>query len=147
MLSQTAEYALRAVLFLAERHEPGPVRVEEMAAALGIPANYLSKTLATLVRARVLTSLRGPHGGFALAVAPRDLSLLRVIAPFDRIVERRHCLLGKPECSDHSACAAHHAWKETSEKVAHFFRTTTIADIRRKPGSPSRSASRPRRTA
>ena len=133
MLSQTAEYALRAVLYLAERGQPGPVNVEEMADALGIPANYLSKTLQVLVRARVLTSLRGPHGGFQLAIAPEDLPLMRVVAPFDAIVERRRCLLGRPECSDRHPCAVHDRWKATAEKVAHFFRTTTVADVRGTP--------------
>ena len=131
MLSQTAEYALRAVLYLAEQPHGRPVRVDEIGDALGIPANYLSKTLATLVRSGVLGSLRGPHGGFRLAVAPEDLPLLHVVAPYDDIGTRRHCLLGNPECSDHGACSAHHAWKETSSHVERFFRTTTVADIRR----------------
>ena len=148
MLSQTAEYALSAVLFLAERGDGRPVRVEEIGAALGIPANYLSKTLATLVRARVLSSMRGPHGGFQLAVAPEDLPLIKVVAPFDRLLERRHCLLGRPECSDRTACAAHHQWKQTADTVAAFFRTTTVADIKGPPDKTARSASRtPRRTA
>lgn len=130
MLSQTAEYALRAVLYLAERGHPGAVPVDEIADALGIPANYLSKTLQVLARGRVLSSLRGPHGGFQLAVAPEDLSLMRVVAPFDPIVETRRCLLGRPECSDRNPCAAHDKWKATAEKVAHFFRSTTVADVR-----------------
>jgi len=63
MLSQTAEYALRAVLFLADRPNGQPVRVEEIGGVLGMPSAYLSKILNTLVRARILTSLRGRHGG------------------------------------------------------------------------------------
>jgi len=145
MLSQTAEYALRAVLYLAEQPHGRPVRVDEIGDALGIPANYLSKTLATLVRLRVLASLRGPHGGFRLAVAPEDLPLMQVVAPFDDIAARRHCLLGNPECSDHDSCAAHHAWKRTSEQVEHFFRTTTVADIR--PAPAPAPAARGRRAA
>jgi Rrf2 family protein len=154
MLSQTAEYALRAVLYLAEQPHGRPVRVDEIGDALGIPANYLSKTLATLVRLRILASLRGPHGGFRLAVAPEDLPLMQVVAPFDDIAARRHCLLGNPECSDQHSCAAHHAWKRTSEQVEHFFRTTTVAAIRRVPAAPAPRArrgaattSRSRRTA
>ncbi|MEK7667719.1 MAG: Rrf2 family transcriptional regulator [Gemmatimonadota bacterium] len=135
MLSQTAEYALRAVLYLAEQPHGRPVRVDEIGDALGIPANYLSKTLNALVRSRVLASLRGPHGGFRLAVAAEDVSLMQVVAPFDDIAARRHCLLGNPQCSDHQGCAAHHAWKHTSEQVERFFRSTTIADIRRRPSA------------
>lgn len=136
MLSQTAEYALRAVLYLAEQPHGRPVRVDEIGDALGIPANYLSKTLHALVRSRVLASLRGPHGGFRLAVAAEDVPLTHVVAPFDDIAARRHCLLGNPQCSDRQGCAAHHAWKETSDQVERFFRSTTIADIRPKPSAP-----------
>lgn len=132
MLSQTAEYALRAVLYLAEQPHGRPVRVEEIGAALGLGPAYLSKTLGTLVRSGVLGSLRGPHGGFRLAVAPEDLPLMRVVAPFDDVGSRRHCLLGNPECSDQYACSAHRAWKETSAQVEKFFRLTTVAELRRK---------------
>lgn len=140
MLSQTAEYALRAVLYLADRPNGQPVRVEEIGGVLGMPSPYLSKILNTLARARILTSLRGRHGGFQLAVAPEDLPLLKVVAPFDTIVERRHCLLGRSDCSDRAACAAHAAWKQTAEQISHFFRTTTVADIR---GTPQQLATPP----
>ncbi len=131
MLSQTSEYALRAVLFLADREAKGPVRVAEMAKALGIPRNYLSKTLHALVRVGVLTSGRGPAGGFRLARAPHQLPLGAVVAPFDALTRRRQCLLGRPQCTDAQACAAHNAWKSASEHVADFFRSTTVADLLR----------------
>ncbi len=67
MLSQTAEYALRTVLYLAARQGDGLFRVSEIAEELGIPQNYLSKTLHILARAGVLHSSRGKHGGFRLA--------------------------------------------------------------------------------
>jgi Rrf2 family protein len=146
MLSQTAEYALRAVLYLAEQPHGRPVRVEEIGAALGIAPAYLSKTLGTLVRSGVLGSLRGPHGGFRLAVAPEDLPLNRVTGPFDDVGSRRHCLLGNPECSDDHACGAHHAWKQTAAQVERFFRSTTVADLRRTPAKKARQP-RPRRIA
>jgi Rrf2 family protein len=144
VLSQTAEYALRAVLYLAERTAGPPVRVGEMAEALDIPQNYLSKTLHALVRTGVLRSLRGPSGGFSLARPAGRVSLLAIVRPFDRIESRRSCLLGRPVCSDRGACAAHQAWKKTSEQVATFFRATTIADLLGShptflPPSPARS--------
>ena len=147
MLSQTAEYALRAVLYLAEQPHGRPVRVEEIGGALGIAPAYLSKTLGALVRAGVLGSLRGPHGGFRLAVAPKDLPLARITGPFDEVGSRRHCLLGNPECSDEHACGAHRLWKETAAKVERFFRTTTVADLLRRKASKKAHAPRPRRIA
>jgi len=129
MLSQTAEYALRAVLHLAQHGAARPVRVGEMAAALRIPHNYLSKILHQLARDGVLASLRGKTGGFQLAVPPERLALTTVIQPFDRVDERRRCLLGRPQCSDRTACAAHTRWKEVADTLAQFFRDTTVADL------------------
>lgn len=129
MLSSTAEYALKAVLYLANHAEEQPVRVGDVAEALGIPRNYLSKILHELARDGVLSSSRGKHGGFQLAHPPEELSLLTVVQRFDRIAEERSCLLGRPQCSDRHACAAHWRWKAVSEQVSTFFRETTVADL------------------
>ncbi len=148
MLSQTAEYALRAVLYLADHCDEGPVpvRVDEIAGDLGIPANYLSKTLQTLVKDRVLRSVRGPRGGFCLARTPDQVTLYDVIAPYGDLDADRKCLLGRPECSDRNPCPAHHTWKATSDQLAAFFRTTTLADVRR-DGVPETTRPTPRRNA
>lgn len=129
MLSGTAEYALRAVLYLAERGDGAWVRVSDVAEALGAPRNYLSKILHDLAKAGVLESSRGKHGGFRLAVQPGRLSLLTVVSQFDQIAAGRNCLLGRPQCSDGNACAAHWRWKSLSEQLATFFRETTVADL------------------
>lgn len=129
MISQTAEYALRAVLYLAQHGDERPVRVGEMAESLRIPRNYLSKILHQLTRHDVLVSLRGKAGGFRLAGSPDELPLSTIITPFDRVDERRRCLLGRPQCSDRTACAAHTRWKEVADTVAEFFRETTVADL------------------
>jgi Rrf2 family protein len=128
ILSQTAEYALAAVLLLAERE--GWSGVEQIAAELRLPRSYLSKALQTLARRGVLKSARGRNGGFALRVAPESLPLARIIAPFEEHAGRRHCLLGRTMCSDRSPCAAHYGWKGTADHIADFFRTTTVADLR-----------------
>jgi len=132
MFSQTAEYALRAVVHLAEEAGERPVRVGEIAQALDIPQNYLSKILYKLARSGVLTSARGKTGGFQLAVPPERLRLHSVIAPFDDIGERRQCLLGRQQCSDRRACSAHARWKGVAEAMAAFVRETSVADVSRR---------------
>ena len=127
VLSQTAEYALRAVLFLADRAEPASV--DEIAARLQVPRNYLSKTLHRLAQEGVLTSTRGKGGGFRLAVDPQRLKVLRVVEPFDQISGERRCLLGRPQCSDRNPCHAHHQWRAVSERVSEFFRDRTVGDL------------------
>ena len=131
ILSQTAEYALRAVLHLARQPEDRLARVEQVAAALEIPRNYLSKILHGLARAGILESARGKTGGFRLGIPADRLALIRVVAEFDEVSRRGQCLLGNPVCSDRTACAAHARWKRTADSVATFFRETTVADLLR----------------
>lgn len=129
MLSQTAEYALRAVLTLAAQPEGRPLGAGRLAAFLDIPKNYLSKTLHQLARAGVLESNRGKLGGFRLARPANQITLLEVVALFDDLTGRRICLLGRPVCSDQTPCAAHRRWKAVTERTATFFRETTVADL------------------
>jgi len=128
MLSQTAEYALRAVLHIAEHGVNRPVSVGDIAEALAVPRNYLSKTLHQLSRAGILSATFGPGGGFQLSTRAGALTLDRVIAPFDTSGER-HCLLGQARCRDSAPCAAHGRWKSISEQIHTFFATTTVADL------------------
>jgi Rrf2 family protein len=127
LIPQTAEYALRAVLHLA-RHDARPVRVPEMADAIAVPRNYLSKTLHQLARAGVLDSTRGPAGGFRLAVPAGALTLDRVIAVFAGTPERK-CLLANRPCGRDPGCPVHARWAPVAERLAVFFGTTTVADL------------------
>ncbi len=127
-LSTTAQNSLYAVLCIAGSADDGPVRVDEIAAVLGAPRNYLSKTLHTLARAGVLRSGRGPAGGFQLVDRPERLTLARVIAPFEPLSERR-CIVGRPACGDAHPCAAHRRWSSIAASVEEFFNKTTIATL------------------
>jgi len=143
MLSQTAEYALRAVLHLADQDPAHPVPVGDIAQALDVPRNYLSKTLHQLARAGVVTSTFGPGGGFRLAAPAESLTLARVVGPFDSAGER-HCLLGRARCADADPCPAHARWKGISAQIEQFFAVTTVADLRHGaiPMPPTSPASR-----
>jgi Rrf2 family protein len=133
MLSQTAEYALRTVLYLAARQGDELHRVSEIAEDLDIPQNYLSKTLHLLARAGVLTSSRGKHGGFRLTKSPSKITLAEVVAPFDGPTGARICLLGRVACSDSDPCPAHGKWKRVSGEVSTFFRETKVSDLLESP--------------
>jgi len=83
MLSRTAEYAVRAAILLARHYGVRLVSTDEIASVVGAPRNYLSKTLNTLTRRGILTSVRGPGGGYALAMDPSQLSVADVTDVFD----------------------------------------------------------------
>ena len=130
MFSSTTEYAIRAVIYIAEHESAGPVSAGDTAAALDAPVNYLAKTLHGLVRAGLLESTRGKGGGFRLVDPADTVSLLAVASVFDRIDERPRCLLGRPQCRDDQPCAMHERWKPLAEGFAAFLRETTVADLK-----------------
>lgn len=128
-LSRTADHALRAVLFLAQREGKGPVPTDRIAEALGAPANYLAKTLNGLAAAGVVEGLRGPAGGFRLLVPPAELTLARVIEAFDEPHARRVCLLGDRPCTDDDPCGAHQCWVAIREHARAPLRENTVQDL------------------
>lgn len=129
MLSQTAAYALRAVVHLAGAEGDDPVRVEDISDALDVPRNYLSKILHVLAREGVLVSTRGPGGGFMLLEPAADIRLADVVGEFDPLEEMSGCLLGRALCDDADPCPAHIWWKDLAVALSHFFENTTVADL------------------
>lgn len=95
MLPKTAEYALRAVVWLATNVDQREA-ADTLAERTKVPRRYLNKVLQELVQAGLVTSQSGPGGGYALAVPPEKVSILDVVnavTPLERI---RHCPLGLP---------------------------------------------------
>ena len=133
ILSQTAVYALKAILCLAEEQPERRLRVDDIASRLGVPRNYLSKIMHALARDGVLTSSRGPGGGFSLARPAIDVSLSDVVEPFGGASFESGCLLGRPECNDANPCAAHERWKGVVTSVRSFMDDTSIADLAMSP--------------
>jgi Rrf2 family protein len=130
MLSQSAAYAIRAVVLLAREDPAGdPVPVDRIAGKLGAPRNYLSKVLHVLAGSGVVASKRGPGGGFSLAIPATQLTLARVVAAFEPMEEPGVCLLGRGRCSEERPCEAHALWSPLANEVGDFFHRLTVADL------------------
>lgn len=129
VLSHSADYALRAVLYLAARESNGLIPANEIAEALHVPQRYLGKVLNTLAHAGTLASTRGPRGGFRLTRPADQLTLADVIAPFDSVGEPLQCLLHHRECSEPNPCAAHHDWQRIGTDLRNFFQRMTVAEL------------------
>lgn len=93
MFSQTVEYALRAVVYLAQHHQDGPIGNRVIADVTQVPTSYLSKILHDLAASEILSSRRGAGGGFQLAVSPDDLSVLDVVNAVDPLQRITGCPL------------------------------------------------------
>ena len=129
MLSSTSDYAVRAVLVLAQAESGIPMRADEVARATGSPANYLGKTLNALAKAGIVNSSRGPLGGFTLAHPADELTLARIVDCFDETRPNPRCLLGTRPCDGSHPCRAHERWTAV-QKVRHdALAGTTVADL------------------
>lgn len=128
MLSLTGQYALRALIHLAQHVDEWPIAGKRIAQETGIPAKYLSKVLGDLVRARILESSRGIGGGFRMSRTPRQTRLIDVLAPFEQFDWPR-CPFGNRECSDQNPCQAHDRWKKVIEMEHGFLRKTSVLDV------------------
>lgn len=127
MISQTTEYALRAVVFLA-MHEGKSFTTNEIAQATRVPMAYLSKVLQTLSRGGIVLSQRGLGGGFTLAQEPDALSVLEVVDAVDPIQRIKSCPAGH---TDHgsSLCPLHKHIDDAIGTVERSFARSTIKQL------------------
>lgn len=127
MFSQTAEYALRAVVWLGSRPD-GSVTSQEIADAAQIPPRYASKVLQALGRAGLVRSQRGLHGGFWLARQPEDLSILDVISTVEPIRRPAH-VGGNGDGHDAALDHLEHKLDEAVRMVEALLAQTKISDL------------------
>jgi Rrf2 family protein len=140
-LSSPLRHALQALAIFAAR--PGkPMELSGIARRFGLPEAALAKSFQNLVRGGVLTSRRGPNGGYRLERQAREVSLAEVIAALGG-TDRRHgrCLLEERACSPGGACVLHAAAVEANERMLASLRTLTLADLKmpRRARRPSKA--------
>jgi Rrf2 family protein len=130
ILPQTAEYALRAMAWMASVPDDAPMRARDLSRATQIPPPYLAKILRRLVLAGLLTSRKGQGGGFTLARAPEDIRFIDVLAAVDVIPEEGRCAFGWGKCQESDPCPLHHVWVTIRDQFRSWATNTTLAEIR-----------------
>ncbi len=129
LYSSACEYAIRALTHLAEQPSGSFVQLRDVAAAGEIPAAFLGKIFQDLVRARLLRSAKGPHGGYALARPPEAVSLLEVKDAIDGTADLERCAVGLVRCSDEMPCPQHEIFKPLRKAIRQYLAGTTLADM------------------
>jgi Rrf2 family protein len=130
MLPKTAEYALRAAVWLA-RDPQKSLSANQLAEVTQVPRRYLNKVLQDLVRAGLVRSQPGPGGGYALDRPPQEIAILDVVNAVEPIGRIRHCPMGLP--SHTSLCPLHRELDQAFAAVEAAFARVTLAQIV-KPG-------------
>ena len=131
MFSQTVEYALRAVVHLAQ-HSPAPQKTSEIADATKVPQAYLVKVLQGPSVEEIVRLQRGVGGGVSLARDPRELTILDVVNAVDPIRRINTCPL---DLKSHGTklCALHRRMDNALMAMEDAFRSTTLAELLEDP--------------
>jgi len=124
MISQTAEYALRAVVCLAD--QSAPKTTAKIARETRVPAGYLAKVMQGLSRRGLVHAQRGLHGGFLLTASADKLTVLDVVSAVDPIRRYSECPLGK---HGKVLCRLHQKLDDAAKRIEKDLAETTIAEL------------------
>src|SRR5436305_8722325 len=133
MISQTAEYALRAVVMLGS-NSSRPQTTHEIAEQTRVPPGYLSKVLQALGKAGLVGAQRGLHGGYVLARSLDELTVLDVVNAVDPLRRIKHCPLGLAEHNG-NLCSLHRRLDQGIALIESFFEQMTGGQLLAEQGS------------
>lgn len=130
MLSKASKYVISAVLYLSknasEEKKMGP---KEIAEKLDIPAPFLAKNLQKLTKDGIITSIKGPNGGFYLTDDNNKKSLFDIIDCVDSIEKFDQCYLGHESCSENNPCVVHHLYAPFKSELINKLKSKTIEEM------------------
>ncbi len=131
MLTQTVEYALRALVALAAQHER-PQTNGQLAKVTKVPGAYLSKVLQTLTKEGLVSAHRGAHGGFSLSRPAKQITILEAVNAVDPIRRITVCPLGL-KAHGKRLCPLHKKMDAALAQMEQAFGSTTLADVLAEP--------------
>ncbi len=131
MLSNTCKYAIRALIYLGKHDDNGKkIGIKKIAGDLDIPTPFLGKILQNLVKQKILSSTKGPNGGFGIGKPTNEISLYDIVKTIDGEDFFNNCLISLEPCSSHHEdgkyCPVHNSFSEVRTKLMEFYSQTTI---------------------
>lgn len=124
--SRTCAYAIRAMARLAMLRPEGYASLHEVCEGSDLPRTFVAKIFGALVHAGLLTSAKGPGGGFALAQRPGQITLLNIVSAIDGVHHYTGCVVGLSRCDDKQPCAQHERFKPVRKQVLGYLAETTL---------------------
>ncbi len=129
VFSKSFGYALRGILYVAINEEKPRVKISEIAERLSVPRHFLGKVMKGLVKKGILSSTKGPYGGFSLSPATLDTPLIEVMRITEGSEVFDHCVLRLRKCNATNPCPLHTEVQEVRGHILQLFSRTTIGDL------------------
>ncbi len=140
MLSNSCRYGIRAVLYLAvNKDSDNKIGIRQISKDLNLPTPFLAKILQNLVRHKILSSTKGPNGGFSILKKQESTTLLDIIKIIDGDELINGCIIHNGSCStvkrSNKSCPVHDDYSKIRSELVNMFRNKTIADLVNKANS------------
>lgn len=130
MISKSCKYAIRAAVYIASKAGEGvKLSVKEVAKGIEAPEAFTGKVLQALNKHRIVTSMKGPYGGFFCEKPQLKLPIIDIVNAMDGLYVFKECVLGLHECSDAHPCPMHHQYAKTRDNMLRSFQETTIDSL------------------
>ena len=127
-LTTKGRFAVTAMVDLAMRQTRGPVTLAAISDRQHISLSYLEQLFGKLRRARLVSSVRGPGGGYNLAQPPQAVTVAQIVTAVDEPLDATQCG-GKENCHDDRRCMTHDLWATLNEKMYEYLSSVTLADL------------------
>ena len=127
-LTTKGRFAVTAMVDLAMRQTRGPVTLAAISERQHISLSYLEQLFGKLRRHQLVSSVRGPGGGYNLARVPGEISVAEIVTAVDEAMDATQCG-GKENCHDDRRCMTHDLWATLNEKMNEYLSSVTLADL------------------
>ncbi len=135
-VSRRVDYALRATIYLARQDTERATSIGEVSSTEAIPKKFLEKIIQDLIRAGLVNSRRGAHGGYRLARSPADISFKEVMEAVEGPIALNVCVGDPHMCSVSTTCGMQHIWAEGQRRLIDYFAATKLSTLLGAPGLP-----------
>ena len=132
-LTTKGRYAVTAMLDLAMHHGEGPITLAEIAQRQGISLSYLEQLFSRLRKQQLVSSVRGPGGGYTLGRDADAIFVAQVISAVDESVDTRRCG-GAHNCQDNQQCLTHDLWQDLSNRIYDYLNRISLDDLMQRRG-------------
>ncbi|WP_222983854.1 RrF2 family transcriptional regulator [Flagellimonas meishanensis] len=130
MFSRSSKYAIKGVLYLAlHASVENKIQAKDLSAPINAPAPYIAKLLQELARHNMVSSVKGPHGGFYLDEVNLQMNIMQIIEIIDGEDKFRSCLLSLEQCNSENPCPLHNLVGDQKLGVIHNLENTTIKEL------------------
>ncbi len=130
-LTRASEYAIRSVIFLSSQGQGKLVKRKDIAEAMEVPAQFLSKIAQNLAKSGIIEIIQGARGGFRLIAEPEKLTLLDVVEAEIGEIFLNDCIIKPDSCRRSAICAVHKVWQKAREQLRNTLKEVTFSDLLR----------------